>query len=323
MRTGFCTALATAFVCIALPAAQAGAATPVVSIEDNSADLNTFQALNQTVSVSKDKNGSNFIRFPENLLRPTLKGGEGKADTFAQQASTVVTPSVHPFPTAPIFGIGLSGRVTASATKVNNALPGVPVADSSGSMSADFSTNAPTPFQFSGAMLAVNNDSGDCTQISVQLEGPLSRSFSLEHGGGCSPTAPNTQGFVVTSVLPAGSYSIQVDYEAEVAAENPGTGVSGLGEVDINLQFLPPDTGLTKVSINSKRHRATFRFKTAGITKGSQCALPRGHALPTFTPCTSPKTYTHLKPGNYTFEVRAVGRAGPDATPAIRKFKIK
>ncbi len=322
MRIGFRTALAAAFVCFALPAAQAGAASPVVSIEDNNADLNTFQALSQTVTASKDKDGSNFVRFPENLLPPTLKGGEGKAATFAQQASTVVTPSTHAFPTEPIFGIGLSGRVTASATKANNALPGVPVADAVGSMSADFSTNAPTPFQFSGAMLATNNDSDDCTQISVELTGPVRKSFSMQRGGGCTPTAPNTQAFVVTSVMPAGGYSIQVDYEAEVAAEDPGS-VSALGEVDINLQFLPPDTDMTRVKINSKRHRATFRFKTVGTTKRIQCALVRGKAAPKFTSCKSPKTYKNLKRGNYTFEVRAVGRAGPDATPAIRKFRIK
>jgi hypothetical protein len=322
MRTGLRAALTAALACLMLPAAQASAVTPVVLIEDNNADLNTFQALNQTVTASKDKDGSNFIRFGENLLPPRLRGGEGKADTFAQQASTVVTPSVHAFPTSPIFGIGLSGRVRASATKANNTLPGVPVADSVGSMSADFNTNAPTPFQFSGAMVAANNDANDCTQISVELTGPVRKSFSLQRGGGCTPTSPNSQGFVVTGVLPAGGYSIQVDYEAEVASEDPGS-VAALGEVDTNLQFMPPDTDLTKVKISSKRRRATFRFKTVGTAKSTQCALARGTATPKFTSCHSPKTFKHLKRGNYTFEVRAVGRAGPDATPAIRKFKIK
>ncbi len=82
MRTGLRAALTAAFACLMLPAAQAGAVTPVVLIEDNNADLNTCQALNQTVTASKDKDGSNFIRFGENLLPPTLRGGEGKADTF-------------------------------------------------------------------------------------------------------------------------------------------------------------------------------------------------------------------------------------------------
>ena len=116
--------------------------------------------------------------------------------------------------------------------------------------------------------------------------------------------------------------SIQVDYEAEVASEDPGR-VAALGEVDTNLQFMPPDTDLTRVKISSKRRRATFRFKTVGTAKSTQCALARGTATPKFTSCHSPKTFKHLKRGNYTFEVRAVGRAGPDATPAIRQFKIK
>ncbi len=206
--------------------------------------------------------------------------------------------------------------------KANNTLPGVPVADSVGSMSADFNTNAPTPFQFSGAMVAANNDANDCIQISVELTGPIRKTFSLQRGGGCTPTSPNSQGFVVTGVLPAGGYSVQVDYEAEVASEDPGR-VAALGEVDTNLQFMPPDTDLTRVKISSKRRRATFRFKTVGTAKSTQCALARGTATPKFTSCHSPKTFKHLKRGNYTFEVRAVGRAGPDATPAIRQFKIK
>jgi len=33
-----------------------------------------------------------------------------------------------------------------------------------------------------------------------------------------------------------------------------------------------------------------------------------------------PKTYRHLAPGSYRFEVRAVGAAGTDRTPAQRRF---
>src|SRR6266571_1265865 len=94
---------------VTLPATQAAAATPVVTIESDSANLNTFQALNNPDTASMNKDGSDFVRFAENLLPPTLSGPEGKADTFAQQASTIVTPSSSPFPTQPINGIGLSG----------------------------------------------------------------------------------------------------------------------------------------------------------------------------------------------------------------------
>lgn len=83
-RTGIRMVLAVALAAAALPTAQAGAAGPLVSVDENSASLDTFQALNGTVTASMNKDGNDFIRFGENLLPPTLSGGEGKADTFAQ-----------------------------------------------------------------------------------------------------------------------------------------------------------------------------------------------------------------------------------------------
>jgi hypothetical protein len=322
-RTGMRIALGGVLAALAAPAAPAFAA-PVVTVGEIGASLDTFQALNSNVTNSLDKNDDSFFRFTENLLPPTLTGGEGKADTFAQQATTVVTSAQPPFPVAPVNGISLSGRVRSTANKANNALPGVPVADSTGSMSAEFATSASTPFQFSGALLATNEDPNDCTLITVKLSGPVSRSFAAQQGGDCSTSGlPNTPAFVVTGALPAGSYALSVDYEAEVNPENPGNSFSSLGEVEVNLQFLPPNTSAVHAKISSKHHQATFRFGTTGRTKGTQCALARGKTALKFKSCTSPKTYRHLKAGRYTFEARAIGLAGPDATPAIRKFRIK
>ncbi len=323
VRTGIRIALGGVLAALAAPVAPALAA-PVVTVSENNASLDTFQALNGTVTNSLDKNGDSFFRFTENLLPPTLTGGEGKADAFAQQASTVVTSAQPPFPVAPVNGISLSGRVRSTATKANNTLPGVPVADSTGSMSVLFAASASTPFQFSGALLADNSDPNDCTVITVKLSGPVSRSFAAQRGGDCPASGlPNTPAFVVTGALPAGSYELDVDYEAEVDPENPGNSFSSLGEVEVNLQFLPPNTSAVHAKISSKHHQATFRFGTTGRTKGTQCALAHGKAALKFKSCTSPKTYRHLKAGRYTFEARAIGLAGPDATPAIRKFRIK
>jgi hypothetical protein len=44
---------------------------------------------------------------------------------------------------------------------------------------------------------------------------------------------------------------------------------------------------------------------------------------PKFASCSSPKSYKKLKKGPYTFRVRARNILGVDATPAVRKFKIK
>lgn len=310
-------ALAAVIALLVVPAS----ATAAVSIGESSADLDTFQALNQTVEHSANRDGSGFVRFAENLLPPKLKGIEGTAETFAQQGSTIVTPSTSPFPTQPINGIGVSGRARSEATKNQNNAPGVPVADSSGSFSADFSTSGPTPFQFDGALLATNDDADNCTQITVTLTGPVRHTLSDQQGGGCPALAHKTTAFVITNVLPAGDYTLSVDYDAEVDPEDPGT-LSALAEVDVNLQFFPPDTKITGAKVNVKHHQATFRFKTIGTTRGAQCALARGHAKLKFARCTSPKTYSHLKSGRYTFAVRALGRAGPDATPAKKRFKI-
>ncbi len=91
---------------------------------------------------------------------------------------------------------------------------------------------------------------------------------------------------------------------------------------------LPPGTKITKAKISSKHHQATFSFKAIGTATGFQCALvrtPKAHhkkPKPSFSACRSPKTYKHLKPGKYTFEVRALNAAGADPTPAKKSFTI-
>ncbi|MGA8744997.1 MAG: choice-of-anchor Q domain-containing protein [Solirubrobacterales bacterium] len=70
-----------------------------------------------------------------------------------------------------------------------------------------------------------------------------------------------------------------------------------------------------------RHHTVTFRFravKEIGVLS-FQCEL----AEEPFRPCSSPKTYTHLRPGKYRFTVRAVGQPGGiDLTPAIRSVWV-
>ena len=89
-----------------------------------------------------------------------------------------------------------------------------------------------------------------------------------------------------------------------------------------------PDTKITKSKINRKHRTAKFSFKAIGATSGFQCALVRQpkkhhkHPKPKFSRCSSPKSYGHLKPGRYTFLVRALNATGPDRTPAKKSFRI-
>ncbi len=229
------------------------AANPTVTIVENSASIDTFQALNSTVTRTREKDGSNFVRFPESLKPPALAGVEGKADVFVLQASTMVTPSSRAFPTGPLNGIGLSGRVSEKATKKNNAAAGVPVANSEGSMSVLFQTSAPTPAFFDGSLLAANDDTDNCTHISVNLTGPnnFSRIFSADKGRSCPSAGPRQKGFAQTDVLQPGAYTLSVDYQAEVDPEQPGT-LTAFGAVEVDLEFFPPTARFNKSLSGSK-----------------------------------------------------------------------
>lgn len=77
-------------------------------------------------------------------------------------------------------------------------------------------------------------------------------------------------------------------------------------------------TGPRKVVRTSKaRARVVFRFTSNVSGATFRCRL--GSAP--FRSCTSPKAY-RLKPGRYTFKVRAVAGGVLDSTPATRTFRI-
>ena len=77
-------------------------------------------------------------------------------------------------------------------------------------------------------------------------------------------------------------------------------------------------------TVSSTKRKASFRFSAVGVASGFQCALKpkKSRKKPSFKPCTSPKTYGNLAAGRYTFEVRASGAAGPDASPARKSITV-
>ena len=96
--------------------------------------------------------------------------------------------------------------------------------------------------------------------------------------------------------------------------------------VTARFVLLPPNTKITKAKIDKAHHRAKFKFKARGKATGFKCALVKAKkhkkARPHFSSCRSPKTYTGLAPGAYTFLVRAFNTSGPDPTPAKKRFKL-
>ena len=116
-----------------------------------------------------------------------------------------------------------------------------------------------------------------------------------------------------------------------------GTGVCQVtmgGDQTVTATFgVPKGTAITKTVIKGKKRRAKFAFTAPGAITGYQCKLKRrrpkkkdGSKKPRpakFSRCISPRKYKDLKPGKYTFKVRALDILGADANPAVKKFTIK
>jgi inosine-uridine nucleoside N-ribohydrolase len=90
-----------------------------------------------------------------------------------------------------------------------------------------------------------------------------------------------------------------------------------------------PDTRLVVEQISSRLRSARFHFKATGGATGFRCALVRlpsrqgaKRPSPRYSRCSSTKTFTGLKAGNYVVYVKAVGPGGVDASPAKHTFKI-
>ena len=94
------------------------------------------------------------------------------------------------------------------------------------------------------------------------------------------------------------------------------------------FSLLAPQTKITNEKVSSRKRQARFKFKAIGTSTGFWCALvkqPKRHhkkRRPSYRVCRSPKNYTRLRPGRYTFLVRAFNVGGSDPTPATRRFTI-
>ncbi len=110
------------------------------------------------------------------------------------------------------------------------------------------------------------------------------------------------------------------------ATDSSGLSATATATVTVTVDVPgTPNTKIRKAKIVAGKGEAIFRFDAVGVASGFECELRRRHsdAKPKFKSCTSPKTYKHLKPGRYTFEVRGLNPAGQDPTPAKREFRLR
>jgi hypothetical protein len=151
-------------------------------------------------------------------------------------------------------------------------------------------------------------------------------------GNNCTPIPGATrQTYTLTSADVGSTIAVQETASNEAGAGTPATSPA-VGPVIAPPGFGPPHgTHITSVKVKQKRRSARFSFSAKGTVVGFQCELqrpkPKGRykKLPkaAFGPCSSPKSYGHLKPGTYTFLVRAFNGAGADPSPASTKFTLR
>lgn len=81
----------------------------------------------------------------------------------------------------------------------------------------------------------------------------------------------------------------------------------------------PPQTTIARTKLLSASGTVKFWLSSSESGGGFLCRLDKAP----FKPCSSPRSYRHLKPGRHTFRVEAVDAAGNvDPTPAVAQIKI-
>jgi hypothetical protein len=82
----------------------------------------------------------------------------------------------------------------------------------------------------------------------------------------------------------------------------------------------PPATTIVSApSVSSEATQATFEFAAAGPNAvGFECSFDIG----TFTPCTSPQSFSGLAPGTHTFAVRTVGAGARTGAPSVYEWTV-
>ena len=214
-----------------------GGGLPGPQFEGVTSDIDYFLALNAEDEAFDDKSGQDFTSFDKSL-EESISGPDGTA-----RSSTRGVAELFLGPGGPVSGTTLkgfsargfvSGRASAAREKV------VPVADSTSNNYLDFSIqDEPTPYAITGSVTAVNNDSDDCSESFVLLQGasPIYHKVDLA-GGSCSPVAT-----VVGSgsgILAPGSYSLEAEAAGAVAADYSSASYSG--NFSVQLTLFPPCT---------------------------------------------------------------------------------
>jgi DNA-binding beta-propeller fold protein YncE len=217
--------------------------------------------------------------------------GGANLSTAGARTSFTVFPALLKSP------VGTGAPAITGAANVGSSL-----SCSTGSWAADavseFLYRAPQSFAYQWSINGA--DIAGATQSSIAATAPGEYR--------CRVTAENHAGA-------ASQMSAAYGVSASASSSPPPLGTSSPAK---------PNTKLAKATIDAQEGKATFKFRSVGVSTEFQCTLlSKHHRKPKFTRCKSPKAYKHLAPGSFTFEVRAVGPGGADPSPVKKQFRIK
>jgi hypothetical protein len=167
-------------------------------------------------------------------------------------------------------------------------------------------------------------NAGDIIGLAVLTSGPCGVAVGSIHFISGDMPVGNTSTYAVG----AGTYPVaavvEADADGDLYGDETQDACPSQATAGAACDGTAPDTQITSGKKISLSGRVTYRFKATDATARFECRLTGGKkSLSTFSACTSPTKYKHLKPGKYKFYVRSLDAFGNiDATPAKKKVKV-
>ena len=130
-----------------------------------------------------------------------------------------------------------------------------------------------------------------------------------------------------TMIMGANTSSLRATAAGDYTCAVTATNNAGSASASSRTHPVVPIARISGVHLSRAKRSARFTFTAGAGISGFQCALimkRAHHQAPkvSFSRCTSPKRYSHLKPGRYVFEVRGLSAAGPGPA-ATRSFALR
>jgi DNA-binding beta-propeller fold protein YncE len=270
-----------------------------------------------------------LLEVPANIAAPAVSGGSTQRSTLAcsqgSWAADLLGSHLYQRPRSFAYSWTLNGSPVAGAvsSSITATSPGSYVCQVTAANQAGSTQNSSAAHVVAAdthALTVTEHGTGSGTVSSSP--GPIAC------GAVCSASYPATTTIALTATPASGS---KFAGWAGACSATGACSVSMTADQAVTATFmlLAPNTKITKVTISSKQHKATFRFAAVGNRSGFRCALVKKpkrhhkHAKPSYRSCRSPKRYKHLNAGRYTFSVRASNAGGSDPTPATKRFTIR